>query len=160
MTEKKKNLDSYVPFQLPSPENYRIGIVVSEWNDHITDSLLHGAMNALLGNGILKENIIVKQVPGSFELPTGAAHLIRQHSVDGVICIGCIIQGETRHFEFISQATAQGIMQLNLQQKVPVIFSVLTCDNMRQAEDRAGGRYGNKGIEGAISCLKMIAFDL
>ena len=160
MTEKKKNLDNYIPFQLRSPEKYRIGIVVSEWNDHITDSLLHGAINALLENGILEENIMVKHVPGSFELPTGAAHLIRQSSVDGVICIGCIIQGETRHFEFISQATAQGIMQLNLQQKVPVIFSVLTCDNMQQAEDRAGGRYGNKGIEGAISCLKMIAFDL
>jgi 6,7-dimethyl-8-ribityllumazine synthase len=160
MTEKKKNLDNYIPFQLPSPEKYRIGIVVSEWNDRITDSLLHGAINALLENGIWEENIIVKHVPGSFELPTGASHLIRQSSVDGVICIGCIIQGETRHFEFISQATAQGIMQLNLQQRVPVIFSVLTCDNMRQAEDRAGGRYGNKGIEGAISCLKMIAFDL
>ncbi|MBO7446497.1 MAG: 6,7-dimethyl-8-ribityllumazine synthase [Bacteroidales bacterium] len=159
MTEKKKNLDSYIPFQLPSPEKYRIGIVVSEWNDHITDSLLEGARAALQDNGILKENIIVKHVPGSFELPTGAAHLIQQTPLDGVICIGCIIQGETRHFEFIAHATAEGIMQLNLSQKVPVIFSVLTCDTMQQAEDRSGGKMGNKGVEGAISCLKMIALD-
>ena len=146
MTEKKKNLDSYIPFQLPSAEKYRIGIVVSEWNDRITDSLL-------------EENIVVRHVPGSFELPTGAAHLIQQTPLDGVICIGCIIQGETRHFEFIAHATAEGIMQLNLSQKVPVIFSVLTCDTMQQAEDRSGGKMGNKGIEGAISCLKMIALD-
>ncbi|MCR4964097.1 MAG: 6,7-dimethyl-8-ribityllumazine synthase [Bacteroidales bacterium] len=159
MTEKKKNLDSYIPFQLPSAEKYRIGIVVSEWNDHITDSLLQGAIEALLQHGILKENIVVKHVPGSFELPTGAAHLIKQTTLDGVICIGCIIQGETRHFEFIAHATAEGIIHLNLQQQVPVIFSVLTCDTMQQAEDRAGGKMGNKGVEGAISCLKMIAFD-
>ena len=159
MAEKKKNLDSYIPFQLPSAEKYRIGIVVSEWNDHITDSLLKGARETLLQQGIKEENIVVKHVPGSFELPTGAAHMIRQKPVDGVICIGCIIQGETRHFEFIAQATANGIMRLNLQQPVPVIFSVLTCDTMQQAEDRAGGKMGNKGVEGAISCLKMIAFD-
>ena len=159
MAEKKKNLDSYIPFQLPSAEKYRIGIVVSEWNEHITDSLLKGARETLLQQGIKEENIVVKHVPGSFELPTGAAHLIRQTPIDGVICIGCIIQGETRHFEFIAQATADGIMRLNLQQPVPVIFSVLTCDTMQQAEDRAGGKMGNKGVEGAISCLKMIAFD-
>ncbi len=159
MTEKKKNLDSYLPFQLPSAETYRIGIVVSEWNDHITDSLLEGATSTLLQHGIREENIIVRHVPGSFELPTGAKHLLASESLDGVICIGCIIQGETRHFDFIAQATASGIMHLNLQQSVPVIFSVLTCNDMQQAEERAGGRMGNKGVEGAISCLKMIAFD-
>ena len=105
------------------------------------------------------ENILVKHVPGSFELPLGAKWMLEHSRVDAVICIGCVIQGETRHFDFISQAVADGIMKVGLDSSKPVIFSVLTCNTMEQAEDRAGGKYGNKGVEGAVSALKMLAFD-
>ncbi len=158
MTEKKKNLSEFTPLVMDSVKNSRIGIVVSEWNGHITDSLLEGARSTLLEQGIAAENIIVKQVPGSFELPTGAHMMLSAlPQLDAVICIGCIIQGETRHFEFIAQAVAHGIVQVGLEHNKPVLFSVLTCDTMEQAEDRAGGKYGNKGVEGAASCLKMLA---
>lgn len=158
MTEKKKNLSEFAPFNITSVSNFRIGIVVSEWNDHITDSLLKGAVETLLEQGVLKENIIVKYVPGSFELPNGATIMYNNiPNLDSVICIGCIIQGETRHFDFIAQAVADGIMNVGLNYNKPTIFSVLTCNSMQQAEDRAGGRHGNKGVEGAISCLKMLA---
>ncbi len=158
MTEKKKNLSEFAPFKFNSTQKTRIGIVVSEWNDHITDSLLKGALDSLLENGLSAEDIIVKYVPGSYELPSGADMLFENTpNLDAVICIGCIIQGETRHFDFIAQAVAQGIMQVGLAHKKPAIFSVLTTNNMQQAEDRAGGKYGNKGVEGAVSCLKMIS---
>lgn len=158
MTEKKKNLSEFTPFKLNSTENLRIGIVVSEWNDHITDSLLKGAYDSLIEQGVQNENINIQHVPGSYELPSGADMLLKfKPETDAVICIGCIIQGETRHFDFIAQAVAQGIMNISLKHEKPVIFSVLTTNNMQQAEDRAGGKYGNKGVEGAISCLKMLA---
>ena len=160
MTEKKKNLSEFKPFEFSSAHNKRIGIVVSEWNDRITDSLLNGAEECLIEHGIAKENILVKYVPGSFELPLGAEWLLKYASVDAVICIGCIIQGETRHFEFIAQAVANGIMNVGLKYSEPVIFSVLTCNTMEQAEDRAGGKHGNKGVEGAISALKMLTLNL
>ena len=130
--------------------------MVSEWNDRITDSLFKGAEESLLEHGILKENILVKHVPGSFELPLGAQWMLDKTSVDAVICIGCVIQGETRHFDFISQAVADGIMNVGLKFSKPVIFSVLTCNTMEQAEDRAGGKHGNKGVEGTVSALKML----
>ena len=156
MTEKKKNLSEFKPFEFSSAYKTRIGIVVSEWNDRITDSLLKGAEESLLEHGILQENILVKHVPGSFELPLGAQWMLDKTSVDAVICIGCVIQGETRHFDFISQAVADGIMNVGLKFSKPVIFSVLTCNTMEQAEDRAGGKHGNKGVEGAVSALKML----
>lgn len=156
MTEKKKNLSEFAPFKFNSDQNTRIGIVVSEWNSHITDSLLEGAYNTLLEQGVAKENIQIHHVPGSYELPTGADMLFRLTGADAVICIGCIIQGETRHFEFIAQAVADGIMRVGLEHGKPAIFSVLTCNTMEQAEDRAGGKHGNKGVEGAVSCLKML----
>ena len=156
MTEKKKNLSEFTPFEFSSANKTRIGIVVSEWNDRITDSLFKGAEESLLEHGILKENILVKHVPGSFELPLGAQWMLEKTSVDAVICIGCVIQGETRHFDFISQAVADGIMNVGLKFSKPVIFSVLTCNTMEQAEDRAGGKHGNKGVEGAVSALKML----
>ena len=159
MTEKKKNLSEFTPFEFSSAQNTRIGIVVSEWNDRITDSLLKGAQECLLEHGIKEENILVKHVPGSFELPLGAKWMLEHSSVDAVICIGCVIQGETRHFDFISQAVADGIMKVGLDSSKPVIFSVLTCNTMEQAEDRAGGKHGNKGVEGAVSALKMLTFD-
>ena len=158
MTEKKKNLSEFTPFEFSSANQVRIGIVVSEWNDRITDSLLEGAKNCLLEHGVEAENIMVQHVPGSFELPLGAKWMLEKFSVDAVICIGCIIQGETRHFDFIAQAVSDGIMKVGLDFSKPVIFSVLTCNTMEQAEDRAGGKHGNKGVEGAISCLKMLAF--
>ncbi len=131
--------------------------MVSEWNDRITDSLFKGAEECLLEHGITKENILMRHVPGSFELPLGAKWMLENTNVDAVICIGCIIQGETRHFDFIAQAVADGIMKVGLKFSKPVIFSVLTCNTMEQAEDRAGGKHGNKGVEGAASCLKMLA---
>ena len=158
MTEKKKNLSEFTPFEFSSAQNTRIGIVVSEWNDRITDSLLNGAEESLLEHGILQENILVKHVPGSFELPLGAKWMLEKTDVDAVICIGCVIQGETRHFDFIAQAVADGIMNVGLQFSKPVIFSVLTCNTMEQAEDRSGGKHGNKGVEGAVSALKMLSF--
>jgi 6,7-dimethyl-8-ribityllumazine synthase len=159
MTEKKKNLSEFTPFEFSPAQNTRIGIVVSEWNDRITDSLLKGAEDCLLEHGIAKENIQVKHVPGSFELPLGAKWMLEYTDVDAVICIGCIIQGETRHFDFIAQAVADGIMKVGLKYSKPVIFSVLTCNTMEQAEDRAGGKHGNKGVEGAASALKMLALE-
>ena len=159
MTEKKKNLSEFTPFEFSSAQITKIGIVVSEWNDHITDSLLNGAKESLLEHGVLEKNILVKYVPGSFELPLGAKWMLEETNVNAVICIGCIIQGETRHFDFIAQAVADGIMKVGLEYSTPVIFSVLTCNNMEQAEDRAGGKHGNKGVEGAISALKMLSLE-
>ena len=156
MTEKKKNLSDFTPFEFSSAYKKRIGIVVSEWNDRITDSLLKGAEECLHEHGVPEENILVKHVPGSFELPLGAQWMLKETFVDAVICIGCVIQGETRHFDFISQAVADGIMNVGLKFSKPVIFSVLTCNTMEQAEDRAGGKHGNKGVEGAVSALKML----
>ena len=141
MTEKKKNLSEFTPFEFSS------------------DSLLKGAQESLLEHGIKEENILVKHVPGSFELPLGAKWMLEHSNVDAVICIGCVIQGETRHFDFISQAVADGIMKVGLDFSKPVIFSVLTCNTMEQAEERAGGKHGNKGVEGAVSCLKMLALS-
>lgn len=157
MVEKKKNLSEFTPFNFTSAKNIRIGIVVSEWNDRITDSLLEGAVQSLTEHGVPSDHINICHVPGSYELPSGADMMFRETAVDAVICIGCIIQGETRHFEFIAQAVAKGIMDVGLKHGKPAIFSVLTCDTMQQAEDRSGGRYGNKGVEGAVSCLKMLA---
>ncbi len=156
MTEKKKNLSEFTPFEFSSAQDTEIGIVVSEWNDRITDSLLKGAQECLLEHGIPAENIVVKHVPGSFELPLGAKWMLENTGVDAVICIGCVIQGETRHFDFISQAVADGIMKVGLDSSKPLIFSVLTCNTMEQAEDRAGGKHGNKGVEGAITAMKML----
>ena len=156
MTEKKKNLSEFTPFEFSSAQDIGIGIVVSEWNGHITDSLLKGAKECLLDHGVPECNILVERVPGSFELPLGAKWMLEKTRVDAVICIGCIIQGETRHFDFISQSVADGVMKVGLEHSKPVIFSVLTCNNMFQAEDRAGGKHGNKGVEGAVSALKML----
>lgn len=159
MTEKKQNLSEFTPFTFNSAQDIRIGIVVSEWNDHITESLFNGAYNTLTGQGVPAGNIFVQHVPGSFELPTAAEIMFRNMELDGVICIGCIIQGETRHFEFIANAVAQGIMEVGLKYGKPTVFSVLTCNDMQQAEDRSGGKHGNKGVEGAVSCLKMIEME-
>jgi len=133
----------------------KIGIVVSEWNIEITNSLLQGACNFLMEKGVKEKNIHIKYVPGSYELPLGAQWLAQQN-IDAVITLGCVIQGETRHFDFICQACADGIMQVGLHSNKPIVFGVLTTQNQQQAIDRSGGKHGNKGIEAAETTLKML----
>lgn len=141
---------------LPDGSGARISIVVSEWNEMITESLYAACYQTLIDSGCNKENIIRKNVPGSFELVLGAKWAIENERPDAVICLGCVIQGETRHFDFICDAVANGIMKLNIDFSLPVIFGVLTPQNMEQALDRAGGKHGNKGVEAAVTALKMI----
>lgn len=136
----------------------KFGIVVSEWNDQVTESLFTGAVETLLKHGVKKENIFRKNVPGSFELTLGAQWLAELQEIDAVICLGCVIQGETRHFDFICDAVAHGITNVGLKFNKPVIFGVLTPDTLQQALDRAGGKHGNKGDEAAITAIKMLGF--
>jgi 6,7-dimethyl-8-ribityllumazine synthase len=155
MTTKKINLSVYNPDMIPSGKNLKIGIVVSEWNATITNSLLEGAYSTLIKHGVADENITVEHVPGSFELPSGAKFMFKYGKYDAVICLGCVIQGETRHFDFICDAVANAIAQLAMDENRPVIFGVLTTNDMQQALDRSGGKHGNKGVEAAITALKM-----
>ena len=155
---KKTNLSEHDASHVPSGENYRIGIVVAEWNSEITNAMADGAVETLARYGVQDNNIILEHVPGSFELTTGADLMLRcDDSLDAVICIGCVIQGETRHFDFICEAVSQGLTNVALKHERPVIFSLLTTNNMQQALDRAGGKHGNKGVEGAVTALKMVA---
>tara|TARA_B100000508_G_scaffold138385_1_gene134358 strand:- start:44436 stop:44927 length:492 start_codon:yes stop_codon:yes gene_type:complete len=151
-----KNLSTYDSDTIPNGADFKIGIVVSEWNENITDNLCKGAKKALLDNGVLEENIIIEQAPGSFELPLGAQWMLKRDDIDGVVAIGSVIQGETKHFDFVCQATAQGVKDVGLKYDKPAIFCVLTDNTMQQAIDRSGGKHGNKGVEAAIACLKMI----
>lgn len=151
-----KNLSHYDINTIPNAANMRFGIVVSEWNEKITKGLLDGALTALKENGAKEENIIVQFVPGSFELPLGAQHLFEAKDVDGVVCLGSVVQGETKHFDFVCHGTTQGIMDVSLKYDRPVIFGLLTDNTMQQAIDRSGGKYGNKGIDCALACVKMI----
>ena len=156
MSEKKQNLSAYNIADIPTVTGKKVSIVTAEWNFDITSAMKKGCADTLLKHGFLPDNIIEVYAAGSFELPFVAKKMIKQHQVDAVICIGCIIQGETRHFDFIAQATANGIMQVGLECEKPVIFGVLTTNNMQQAIDRAGGRHGNKGVEAAVTCLKLL----
>lgn len=144
---------------MPSAEGMRFGIVVSEWNTEITDALYQGAFDTLTKYGAKPNNIVRQYVPGSFELTLGAQLMAMRHEFDAVICLGCVIQGETRHFDFICQAVAQGITNLNIEYNLPIIFGVLTPDTMQQAIDRAGGKHGNKGDEAAVTAIKMVALQ-
>jgi 6,7-dimethyl-8-ribityllumazine synthase len=157
MEAKKKNLSNYDPANIPDAANMRFGIVVSEWNDKITFALLQGAVDTLKKHGATEDNIDVHYVPGSFELTLGAQFLADTENYDAIICLGCVIQGETRHFEFICNAVANGITNVSIQWNIPVIFGVLTPDNWQQAADRAGGKHGNKGDEAALTAIKMVA---
>lgn len=150
-----KNLSDYDPDTIPDASPYRFGIVVSEWNHEITGSLLDGARSMLLKHGAKPENVHVCYVPGCFELTYGAGMLAEKIYFDAIICLGCVIQGETRHFDFICQSVTQGITQLNINHTVPFIFGVLTTQNLQQAIDRAGGKHGNKGDEAALTAIKM-----
>jgi 6,7-dimethyl-8-ribityllumazine synthase len=153
------NLSAYNKEHLPDAQTMRIGIVVSEWNDHITSNLLKGCVDALTDCGVSSKNILVAHVPGSFELPLGAQMLFDNHSIEAVICLGCVIRGETPHFEFVCQACANAIQMLSMKIGKPVIFGVLTDDNEEQSIARSGGDKGNKGTEAAISAIKMIGLQ-
>ncbi len=157
MSSQLKNLSAYQPSEVPNAEGFRIGIAVAKWNSEITSSLYQGAVETLIRHGVSENNIYRLEVPGSFELPLAAQWLLETRKVDAVICLGCVIQGETRHFDFICEGVSHGIMDLNLKFSKPVIFGVLTTDNQEQALDRAGGKHGNKGTEAAITAISMIA---
>lgn len=150
-----QNLSSYDPNQVPQGDDMRFGIVVSDWNMGITHALLRGAFETLQKHGVKEENILVKHVPGSFELILGGQLMAENADLDGVICLGCVIQGETPHFTYVCQGVTQGIAQLNMEYNIPFIFGLLTTDTLEQAQDRAGGKHGNKGVEAAITLLKM-----
>jgi 6,7-dimethyl-8-ribityllumazine synthase len=156
MASREKNLSQFNLEQTPDLKEVRIGIIVSEWNSEITEALFEGCFDTLKKLGAKKKNIHHINVPGSFELPVAAKMLAESKKMDAVICLGCVIQGETRHFEFICSAVAQGIMDLNVRYNIPFVFGVLTCDSLEQARDRSGGKYGNKGIEAAITSVKMM----
>lgn len=154
-----KNLSEYDLATVPSATAMKFGIVVAEWNYEITGALAQGAVDTLKRHGATDENIIVKHVPGTFELTLGAQYLAEFANVDAIIALGCVIQGETRHFDFICQGVTQGITNLNLKYNKPFIFGVLTTDNQQQALDRAGGKLGNKGDEAAVTAIKMLALN-
>lgn len=156
MLSKKIDLSKYESNKMSSAKNMRFGILVSEWNKEVTSALLEGSISTLLKHEAINENIVVEWVPGSFELVLAAQYFARETKVDAIICLGCIIQGETRHFEFISQAVAKGIMDVNIKYNIPVIFGVLTTDTTEQAIARSGGKHGNKGIEAAATAISML----
>jgi len=159
MATANKNLSEYDINSVPNAKKMRFAIVVAEWNINITSNLLKGAYDTLIKHGAQKKNIFVKYVPGSFELPIGAQTIIEKTDVDAVICLGSVIQGDTKHFDFVCQATALGIKDVALSYNVPVIFGVLTDNNLQQAIDRSGGKHGNKGDEAAITAIKMVQFQ-
>jgi 6,7-dimethyl-8-ribityllumazine synthase len=159
MATNLKNLSEYDASKVPSAEKMKFGIIVSEWNSTITGALLQGAHSTLEKHGAKTENIIIAHVPGSFELTHGARQFIKHTDVDAVICLGCVIKGDTPHFDYVCQGVTQGITELNVRHKIPVIFGLLTTNNQQQALDRAGGRFGNKGDEGAITAIKMVALS-
>ena len=155
MATELKNLSSYNPQELPDARNMKFGIVVAEWNSEITEALFDGAYKALIDSGVPEKNIIRMNVPGSFELTFGSKLMLETTDVDAVIALGAIIRGQTPHFDFISQGVTFGLTELNLKYSKPVIFGVLTTNNLEQARDRAGGKFGNKGTEAAITAIKM-----
>ncbi len=156
MASSLKNLSTYSDKNVIDISKKRFAIVVSEWNEDVTEALYHGAYQTLLDHGAKESNIISQTVPGSYELSLGAQWMAEQSNIDAVICLGCVIQGETRHFDFICDAVAHGITQVSLKYNKPVIFGVLTPNTQQQALDRAGGKHGNKGDEAAITAIKML----
>ncbi len=160
MATANHNLSNYDKSTIPNAKDFRFGIVVSEWNSNITEGLWQGAFDALIDCGAQKENIVRWNVPGTFELTYGAARLSKSiyadsGMLDAIIVIGCVIQGETKHFDFVCEGVTQGVKDLNLKGDIPVIFCVLTDNNMQQSIERSGGKHGNKGTEAAIAAIKM-----
>jgi 6,7-dimethyl-8-ribityllumazine synthase len=152
-----KDLSDYDSGLVPPANEMQFGIVVSEWNWEVTGTMAQGAIDTLIRHGASENNIKLHRVPGSFELPLGGKLLADTGNLDAIILIGCVIQGETRHFDFICQGVTQGITDLNLKYGLPFIFGVLTTDTLQQALDRAGGIHGNKGDEAAVTAIKMVA---
>ncbi|MCA0153386.1 6,7-dimethyl-8-ribityllumazine synthase [Winogradskyella vincentii] len=160
MATANQNLSDYDKATIPNAKDFRFGIVVSEWNTKITEGLWQGAFDALIDCGAQKENIVRWNVPGTFELTYGAARMSKSiyadsGMLDAIIVIGCVIQGETKHFDFVCEGITQGIKDLNLKGDIPVIFCVLTDNNIQQSIERSGGKHGNKGTEAAITAIKM-----
>ena len=149
------NLSYYDKTTIPNAKNLRFGIVVSEWNKNVTEGLYKGAFDTLINCGVLSENIIRYNVPGSFELIFGCKKMLDTQNIDAVIAIGCVIQGETKHFDFVCEGVTQGIKDLNIKYDAPTIFCVLTDNTMQQSIDRSGGKLGNKGVESAVTAIKM-----
>ncbi|MBP7731712.1 MAG: 6,7-dimethyl-8-ribityllumazine synthase [Bacteroidales bacterium] len=154
------NLSEYDSSNVPDAAMFKFGIVVSDWNNEITNSLLDGCIETLKKHGTTDDNIIIKHVPGSFELTLGAQLMAENEDIDAIICLGCVVQGETPHFEYICQAVSHGITQINLDYNLPVIFGVLTTNNIQQAKERSGGSRGNKGVEAAVAAIKMAALKI
>lgn len=157
MASALKNLSNYDEGSIPAADGLNFGIVVSEWNAHITHKLYEGCFETLIKHGAKADNIHTIQVPGSFELSVGAKILAGNKKVDAVICIGCVIKGETKHDEYINNAVAIGLTSLSVASGIPFIFGVLTPNTEEQAKDRAGGKHGNKGVEAAITAIRMAA---
>ena len=156
MATENKNLSQYDKTTIPNAKNFRFGIVVSEWNERITEGLFQGAFDAFIDCGGIKENIVRWNVPGSFELIYGCKKMQESYDMlDAIIAIGSVIQGETKHFDFVCEGVTQGIKDLNIQNDIPVVFCVLTDNTMQQSIDRSGGKHGNKGTEAAIAAIKM-----
>ena len=156
MATENKNLSQYDKNIIPNAESLRFGIITSQWNEQITYGMRNGAIETLKDCGAIDDNILLWEVPGSFELVHAAKRMLDTNEVDAIIVIGCVIQGETRHFDFVCQGVTQGIAELNAEQsKVPIIFCVLTDNTFQQSLDRSGGKLGNKGVEAAITAIKM-----
>lgn len=156
MASKNKDLSSFDSKTVPSGRGKKIGLVISEWNTEITEGLKLGAVDALQECGTSLTDVLIEYVPGTFELPLGAQFLLESTEVDAVIAIGCVVRGETAHFDYVCQGATQGIQEVSLRFNKPVMFCVLTDDTIQQSRDRSGGRYGNKGTEAAIGALKML----
>ncbi|MDC1024433.1 6,7-dimethyl-8-ribityllumazine synthase [Flavobacteriales bacterium] len=154
MATTNNNLSDFNKDSLPDSSNMKIGIIVSKWNNKITDGLYNGAFTTLIESGVSENNIEKIEVPGSFELIFGAKLLSRK-DVDAIICLGSVIQGDTKHFDYVCQAVSNGIKDLNISLNIPVIFGVLTDNTMEQAVNRSGGKHGNKGVEAAVTAIKM-----
>jgi len=156
MATAGKNLSEYNKETIPNAKDFRFGIVVSEWNSEITEGLFQGAFDVLIENKVLKENIVRWNVPGSFELIYGCKKMQESFEMlDVIIAVGNVIQGETKHFDFVCDGVTQGIKDLNIQSDIPVIFCVLTDNTKQQSIDRSGGKHGNKGAEAAVAAIKM-----
>ncbi len=156
MSSKFKNLSNYDKDSIPDASGMSFGIVISEWNEEITGNLLEGTLNTLQKHGAKRENIQIKIVPGSFEITyTAKVFAEEQDDLDAIICLGCVIKGETPHFDYICQSVSYGLTELNLSYDLPFIFGVLTTNTIQQARDRSGGKYGNKGDEAAVTAIKM-----
>lgn len=157
MSSALKNLSEYDEASMPSAAEMTFGIVVAEWNARITHALYEACFDTLVQHGALAENIHTIQVPGAFELPTGARIMNSRYTVDAVICLGCVIKGETSHNEYINNAVAQGLVSLGIATGKPFVFGVLTPNDEQQALERAGGKHGNKGVEAAVTAIRMAA---